>query len=61
MFGTNKIIDAQSIPFGELTLMYLRKHDENLETPEDYIEQFVKVREKMREIFRFEWQKAADK
>ena len=57
LFGTNKIVTADTVPFHELALMYLKNNPANLKTPRDYVEQYIKIRQEMYDDFFKEFDK----
>lgn len=61
MFSTGERVTIESVPFGQLALMYLRKHEDELTEPGDYVAQFVRVRARMINHFCEELDRVAGK
>lgn len=56
-----RIFALRDIPITELTLMYLRNHECELVTPDDYVSKFVEVRSQMWNAFMVESKRYHDK
>lgn len=56
-----KIFVLPDIPITELVLMYLRSHESELKSPNDYVSKFVEIRFKMWDAFNLEKKRFHDK